>query len=65
MGVTEYRNTINLPYFSIGNIYVKAGVIGFIFMVNGWGVVLNNRYTTYKYTYICVRVNNTHLCAES
>ena len=45
--------------------YVKEGVIGVIFMVNGWGVVLNNRYTTYKYTYICVRVNNTHLCAES
>ena len=31
---------INLPYFSIGHIYVKEGVIGLIFMLHGWGGVL-------------------------
>ena len=55
---------INWPYFSVGNIYVKEGVIGFILMFNGCGVVLNNIYTTDKYTYIYIRVNNNHLCAE-
>ena len=33
--------------FATGNIYVKEGVIGGIFMFNGWGVVLNNIYNSY------------------
>ena len=33
--------------FATGNIYVKEGIIGGIFMFNRWGVVLNNTYNSY------------------